>query len=472
MTLDIIIFGGVGDLSLRKLLPSLYYLYKDGNLEQESRILCVSRKKNSRQEFLDIVGDKLQKYVSQDYDAEAWKGFSSILSYIDIDVSSSDDWYKLGGFLNISSSDNDKKIVYYLSVMPSLFAPVCRQLAANNLNPSYSRVVVEKPLGEDFATALEVNEVLRVSFQEKQIYRIDHYLGKEAVQNIMYLRFGNYMMDALWNKKHIESVNITVAETVGVERRIAFLDHVGTLRDMVQNHLMQLLTLVAMDAPESLDADNVRDEKCKVIKELRPITAKNSRENTIRAQYTSGSIHGSDVLSYQEELSRSDVDCDGDGETFVFIKANIDNERWEGVPFNLKTGKRLAGRFAEIRIKFKASEVNLFNSDKKNEIIINIQPDLTVSFDMIMKKMLGDTTQYSAHQYNMDLSQGAYRVVRVPKDYEKLIFEVIKGNQTYFVRDDEILASWKWIDGIRKAWAETDQEVREYQAGSMGPQLD
>ncbi len=472
MALDIVIFGGIGDLSLRKLLPSLFYLCKDGNLEPQSHILCVSRKEKTCEEFLDLVNGKLKEYVKEDYDENTWQKFCNIISYKKVDLTIQEDWHGLRDHLNISDQEENRNIIYYLSVTPSLFTPICQQIKLNDLNPEYSRVVVEKPLGEDLNSAEEINEVLALSFKEKQIYRIDHYLGKEAVQNILHLRFSNHLMETVWSKDHIERIDITVAETVGVESRAAFLDRVGTLRDMVQNHLMQLLTYITMEAPASLDADDIRDEKLKVINALRPIDEKNVGKRTIKAQYVSGEVNGRIVPSYLEELEQSELETTGNGETFVALRLNVDNARWDGVPFYLRTGKRMTRRYAEIRMKFKPPSSNIYQMNDSNELIIEIQPDLTVSIHMLMKQLMGEVSQLNAHRNQMDLNTSDTNLARMPEAYERLILEVIKGNQTYFVRDDEILASWKWIDGIRLGWDTTGQAMQNYVAGSMGPELE
>lgn len=467
--LDVVIFGGVGDLSFRKLLPSLYHLYKGGDLPESTRILCVSRNELERSEFIALVGEKLKYFLKDEFEEKCWNEFSLILNYQNIDLSLSDDWHKLREFLDIDVNDHD--IIYYLSVTPTLFSPICVQLKSNKLNPKNSRVIVEKPLGEDFESANEINAVLAQSFKEKQIYRIDHYLGKEAVQNILHLRFSNHLMETIWNKDHIDRVEITVSETVGVEGRAQFLDRTGALRDMVQNHLMQLLTYITMEAPVRLAANDIRDQKVKIIKALRPIDKRNVGTHTIRAQYLAGEIDGAELPSYQEEILPVRDKVQGTGETFVALKVNIDNERWDGVPFYLRTGKRLNRRFAEIRIKFKPPSNNLYKDMDNNQLIIEIQPDLTVSIHMLMKQVMGNDAELNSHRNQMDLNDSDENAGRVPEAYERLLSEVIKGNQTYFVRDDEIMASWLWIDGIRDAWTKTNQKMQDYAAGSNGPEL-
>ncbi len=458
-------------MALRKLLPSLFYLCRDGHLPDQNRILCVSRAKKNRAEFLDIIKEKLIQFLGHDFEEKVWTNFSETLNYLDIDLSGHDDWYKLEQYLSNTPS-KDRDVIYYLSVTPSLFTPICAKLKENNLNSEYSRVVVEKPLGEDYQSACAINDVLASCFSEKQIYRIDHYLGKEAVQNILHLRFSNYLMEAVWNKKHIERIDIKVSETVGVEGRGGFFDRTGTLRDMVQNHLMQLLNYIALEPPKTLGADDIRDQKLKVIRDLVPIDIKNVKSSTIRAQYIAGKIGEHEVPGYLQDLKNQPYDVTGTAETFVALKVYIDNERWRGVPFYLKTGKRLDNRHAEITITFKKPENDLYHEPDSNQLTIQIQPALTVSINLLMKKLMGTGAALNRHQNQMDLNSGDEPRMRVPEAYERLLREVIKSDQTYFVRGDEILASWEWIDGIRQAWSEINLEMQQYEAGSEGPSLE
>ncbi|MDG1020403.1 MAG: glucose-6-phosphate dehydrogenase [Emcibacteraceae bacterium] len=446
MKLDFVIFGGVGDLSLRKLLPSLYFLFRDGNMPRGSRIICASRGALSRDEFNELIELKLREFMGSHFDENVFADFFSHLSYFKIDLIHSPDWQQLSAELSLAAEP--RNIIYYMSVPPTLFATVCEQLSAHHLNPTYSKVVVEKPLGEDYQSALSINQLLRKAFKEEQIYRIDHYLGKKAIQDIIKMRFENKALDNVWNKDHIEKIKITVSETVGVEGRIEFIDRAGILRDMVQNHLMQILSLLLMEMPEELNDEEIRDAKVAVINTLRPITETNVKFHTIKAQYSDGVVGGVTVPSYQEEITGKAEGC---GETFVALKAFVDNQKWQDVPIYLKTGKRLSDRSAQIEVIFKEG-----NSQK---ITIEIQPNiefrnLTDFTNLINEQALNEQTN-----------------ARIPEAYENLIHQVIKGEQANFVRDDEILASWKWIDGIRDAWEKTNQKMIEYKAGSSGPEL-
>ncbi|PCI49289.1 MAG: glucose-6-phosphate dehydrogenase [Alphaproteobacteria bacterium] len=438
--LDIVIFGGSGDLSLRKLMPALYFLYSQGKLAKGSRVVGLSRARISRDDFRALILEKLALYLGDDYVKTVAQAFCELLDYRDLDISDDQSWGALKDYLGPVGRCG---IIYYMAVPPTLFGTVCEQLDRQGLAPDSSRLVVEKPLGEDAQSAEAVNKILSASFREEQIYRIDHYLGKEAVQNILAFRFEDGRVESLWNREHIDNIQITVAETVGVEGRAAFLDRAGILRDMIQNHLMQILCFIAMDAPEKLTANDVRDRKVAVVRALRPVTALTLADHVVRAQYGPGEAMGRPVPGYMQEIRGQEIrdkDIAGTGETFIAVRVCVDNDRWRGVPFYLRTGKRLSGRFARIIVNFRNAEIN--------RVILNIQPDMTIHIDDVL-------LQDSAHSG------------RIPDAYEKLLGDVMQGNQSYFVRHDEIIASWEWIDGIRKAWA--DLEMHSYPAGSMGP---
>ncbi len=447
--LDIVIFGGTGDLCLRKLMPALYFLHGQGKMPPDSRIVALSRGRMDRDEFRALVLEKLRAFIGAEYEQGRAEAFSRLLDYRDLDITDDKSWEKLSHFLTETGqiSAHMREVIYYMAVPPALFGTVCEQLGRQGLNQENSRLVVEKPLGEDEQSAEAVNVALSAGFREDQIYRIDHYLGKEAIQNILAFRFEDGTLEGIWNRDHIENIQITVAEMVGVEGRANFLDRVGILRDMIQNHLMQILCFLAMDKPESLTADNIRDRKVRVVAALRPVTAENIDHHVVRAQYGSGLINGQPVPAYVEEAP-------GAGETFVALKALLDNDRWRDVPFYLRTGKRLSGRFAQVVIQFRETGSNA-RPDKAtpDRVIINIQPEMSLYFD--------DRRMETAFDANGR---------RIPDAYEKLLGDVIAGNQAYFVRHDEIIASWRWIDGIRRAWADSNIDMHNYTAGSMGPQ--
>lgn len=459
--LDIVIFGGAGDLSLRKLMPALYFLHRDGKLPAGSRITAVSRGEVGSAAFGETVLNKLEQFLDEAFNTSTAREFLEIVTYLSLDVSSGSAWQTLKDHLQPSKNH---ALIYYMAVPPSLFGTICKQLSLHNLNPSDSRLVVEKPLGEDEESAEAVNALLSAGFAENQIYRIDHYLGKEAIQNLLALRFSNRLIGAVWNREHIERVEITVAETVGVEGRAAYLDHAGVLRDMVQNHLMQILCCLAMETPLSLASDDIRDAKVRVVKALRPITKQNVEDHVIRAQY----VAGSGLPGYLKELQGS-KNAAGTGETFSAIKVMIDNDQWHDVPFYLRTGKRLKERFAEIKVQFKPTPRNIFGVQEKNQITIELQPDMKISLDMFMKQLLSDGKNLISHRQSTDLLSSTAAGSRIPDAYEKLLGDVMQGNQAYFVRHDEIIASWRWIDGIRKAWHSAELAMHTYAAGGMGP---
>jgi len=458
--LDIVIFGGTGDLSLRKLMPALYFLYDQGTLTKDSRILALSRGKMSRDEFVVMVMEKLETYLGAEYCQVKAQDFGARLDYRDLDISDDGSWDRLTTYLNVpensgansgANSGNRREIIYYMAVPPSLFGTVCGQLGRQNLNQDNSRLVVEKPLGENAQTAEAVNQALSASFREDQIYRIDHYLGKAAVQNILSFRFEDGSLEHCWNRRYIDHIQITVAETVGVEGRANFLDRVGILRDMIQNHVMQILCFVVMDAPKSFAADDVRDAKVSVVNALRPIMSDNIRGHVVRAQYGGGQINGQEVSGYRQEIT--DKGAAGTGETYVALKVFVDNDRWRDVPFYLRTGKRLSGRYAQIMVQFKAMANAETDEALPNRVLFNIQPDMTLYFDDCPR---GDWQDAGHDRHIQDA-------------YEKLLGDVIRGDQAYFVRHDEIIASWRWIDGIRKAWDGAKLEMCSYASGSMGP---
>lgn len=444
MKRDFIIFGGIGDLSLRKLLPSLYYLYRDGQLSEDFRISCVSRADKTHDEFVELVRSKLVEFLDDDFDAQVFASYSKILSYKKVDLTDKHDWQKFADDLNIRN-DGGREIIYYLSVPPTMFATVCERIREFNLNPEYSRLVVEKPLGEDFDSASKINSLLNVSFDEKQIFRIDHYLGKPALQKILDIRSNDPSLEEKWNKENIKRINITVSETVGVEGRVEFLDRAGVLRDMIQNHLMQILSFIAMDLPAEMAADAIRDQKVSVVEALAKIGSDNVKSLTVKGQY----IAGNNMPGYIDEIRQQNENAAGTGETFVEVKVYVENDRWQGMPFYLRTGKRLAKRLADVEVIFKDGE----------KVVVEIQPEIC------MREISSDS-EIQIERVLVDKSK------RIPEAYEFLIHQIVKGDQTYFVRDDEIMASWKWIDGIRAGWQATNQKIIDYKAGSNGPELE
>jgi glucose-6-phosphate 1-dehydrogenase len=460
---DFIIFGGTGDLAERKLLPALYYRQRDHQFSEPTRIIGASRSKLSDEDFRTFAEKAIKEHVkAADLDTADLKTFLDRLSYVSVDAMSGDGFAKLKKTLGASKAIR----AFYLAVSPSLFGEISHKLKEHGLITPNSRIVVEKPIGRDLDSARALNDQIGADFGEHQIFRIDHYLGKETVQNLMALRFGNMLYEPLWNSAHIDHVQITVAETVGLEDRVTYYDKAGALRDMVQNHILQLLCLVAMEAPSSMDANAVRDEKLKVLHSLKRINGADAPKSTVRGQYRAGASAGGPVKGYLEELG-----AESNTETFVAIKADIANWRWAGVPFYLRTGKRLAARVSEIVIEFKAIPHSIFGEHagriQANQLVIRLQPDEGVK-QWIMIKDPGPGGM-RLRQIALDVSFAATFQERNPDAYERLIMDVIRGNQTLFMRRDEVEAAWTWVDPIFNAWSDSRQEVQGYTAGTWGP---
>lgn len=462
---DCVVFGGTGDLSERKLLPALYHRQIAGQLSEPTRIIGASRAELDDHGFREFAGSALSRHLpAEEYDSDEIERFLSRLSYISVDAKSDRGWDEL---VRVVTDGGSKVRAFYLAVGPSLFGEISKRIGSHGLINDKTRIVVEKPIGRDLASARTLNDTIGSTFAEEQIFRIDHYLGKETVQNLMALRFANALYEPLWNSAHIDHVQITVAEAVGVEGRAGYYDRAGALRDMVQNHMLQLLCLVAMEAPPSAEAEAVRDEKLKVLKALSPIDDFNANELTVRGQYRAGASDGGAVPGYLEELD----DDSSDTETFVAIKAEILNWRWAGVPFYLRTGKRMAERVSEIVINFKPIPHSIFDKNAgrviANQLVIRLQPDEGVK-QWIMIKDPGPGGMRLRH-VSLDMSFAESFAVRQPDAYERLLMDVIRCNQTLFMRRDEVEAGWTWIDPILSAWAQNAQPCHGYTAGTSGP---
>ncbi len=461
---DYIVFGGTGDLAKRKLLPALFHRFCDGQVPAGCRIIAVSRRAMSHDEFCNITREALDRFLPEAYrDDEKIAPFLELLSYVQVDAVSDTGWPDLVEILN---TDRERIRAFYLAVGPDLFDDICSRIGSHGLVTPNSRIVVEKPIGKDLESASIVNDAIGKAFAEKQIFRIDHYLGKETVQNLMALRFGNVLYEHLWNSAHIDHVQITVAESIGVGTRGGYYDTAGALRDMVQNHMLQLLCLVAMEPPDSLDADSVRDEKLKVLKALKPIDDENAAQVTVRGQYKAGASNGGAVESYVEELGGAESTT----ETFVALKAEIANWRWAGVPFYMRTGKRLAERLSEIVITFKPVPHSIFPGGSgtvhSNRLVLRLQPDEGVKQWIMIKEPGpgGMRLQYIP----LDMTFSETFDARHPDAYERLLLDVIRGNQTLFMRRDEVEAAWNWIDPILSALQQSGSPSA-YTAGTWGP---
>ncbi len=462
---DLIIFGGTGDLAMRKLLPALYHRDRDGQFTSDSRIVATGRSEFGRDEYLQLVEESLRSNLRDgDFDDDHWQTFKERVQYVHADALAHDQWQEL---CEVLSAGADRVRVVYLATAPSLFGSISNGLKANGLITSDSRIVLEKPLGRDFESARAINDEVGSCFTENQIYRIDHYLGKETVQNLLALRFGNSLFEPLWRRGSIDHVQITVAEDLGVGGRIDFYDGTGALRDMVQNHILQLVCLVAMEAPSSLHHDAVRDEKIKVLRALRPITAESAKAKTVRGQYTAGSVQGEAVPGYSEELDGKTSST----ETFVALAVEIDNWRWSNVPFYLRTGKRLKNKQSEIIVQFQDVPHSIFPEQSydvsPNRLKILLQPDEGVQLSLMAKEP--GPGGFNLRPVSLDLSFEETFGIRYPDAYERLLMEVLRGNPALFMRRDEVEAAWVWIDGIIAGWEQSKQKVEPYVAGSWGP---
>jgi glucose-6-phosphate 1-dehydrogenase len=458
----LILFGATGDLARRMLLPSLAALHADGLVDADLQIIGTARSEHDDASYRAFARAALDEFLpAGQLDEATIASFLDRLSYQPLDAST------ITGFAELAQKVGPvaRGLSIFLSTAPSLFEATIAGLASAGLAGDSVRIGLEKPLGTDLASSASINDAVAAVFPEERIFRIDHYLGKETVQNLLALRFANILFEPLWNAQHIDHVQITVSETVGLEGRVGFYDGAGALRDMVQNHMLQLLALVAMEPPARFDATAIRDEKVKVLRNLRPLLPADS----VTGQYRAGAINGAAVPGYDEELGK-----DSGTETFVAIKAHIDNWRWKGVPFFLRTGKRLPERKTEIAIQFKCVPHSIFAasgaSSQPNRLIIGIQPRENVRLSVMAKVPGLDRGGIRLREVPLDISlPDAFAGPKRRIAYERLLLDLIEGDQTLFVRRDEVEAQWRWIDAIRSGWADTGLSPKAYTAGSWGP---
>ena len=463
MPCDMLVFGGTGDLALHKLLPALYHLHREKRLPGSMRIIGISRKLLPRERYIQLAERHCRAQIEKkDFDDSTWLSFSERLDYFSMDAAQTADFSRLAKTLKGNAGHGS---IYYLATAPSLFESIASNLALNGLNGANTRIVIEKPIGHSLESALAINAAIGAAFNEEQVFRIDHYLGKETVQNLMALRFANALFEPVWRAAHIDHVQISVNETLGVENRGEYYDHAGAIRDMLQNHLLQLLCLVAMEAPVRFDADAVRNEKVKILQALRPISGLDVKDKTVRGQYAAGNVGGHNAPAYYFE---KDVDNDSDTETFVAIEVEIDNWRWAGVPFYLRTGKRLAKKTSEIVIQFKPVPHSLFSDSQANHLLIRLQPEERISLQL-MAKTPGKGMHLEPIELDINLAQ-AFQDNRRWEAYERLLLDVIENDSTLFMRRDEVEAAWQWVDPILKGWEQHYQRPRSYPAGSNGPE--
>lgn len=459
------LFGALGDLALRKLFPALYQLDRAQLLHDNTRILALAREPGDEAQHLAEIEAGLRKFVTEaQLEAEPLQRFLARLSYVHVDFLNADDYVGLA-----EKVGDSEQLIAYFATPAAVYGAICENLAKVGLTER-TRAVLEKPIGHDLASSRRVNDAVAQFFPENRVYRIDHYLGKETVQNLIALRFANSLFETQWNQNYISHVEITVAEKVGIEGRWGYFDQAGQLRDMIQNHLLQLLCLIAMDPPADLSADSIRDEKVKVLKALAPFSAEGLSQQVVRGQYIAGYSEGRPVPGYLEEENSN---TQSDTETFVALRADIRNWRWAGVPFYLRTGKRMPQKLSQIVIHFKEPPHYIFAPEQRlqisNKLIIRLQPDEGISLRVMTKEQgLDKGMQLRSGPLQLNFSD-TYRSARIPDAYERLLLEVMQGNQNLFVRKDEIEYAWKWCDQLIAGWKKSGDAPKPYAAGSWGP---
>jgi glucose-6-phosphate 1-dehydrogenase len=463
MSFDLVLFGGTGDLTWRKLMPALFQAWRHGKLPSGGRILAVARDERSDDAYRAFIKERFVEVDSAKRPSDdEFARFAELLHYRRMDLSHPEHYAGLKQWVEARSADT---VVLFLATSPHLFPEIVQQLGAVGLNGPNVRVVLEKPLGHDLASAQEINRVVRAAFREDQALRIDHYLGKPAVQNLMALRFGNALFEPLWRRESIANIQITIAESLGVGTRGDFYDRTGALRDMVQNHALQLLTMVAMEPPSRNDADAIRDEKLKVLRSLKPFTDESVARDAVRGQYRAGSTDGARVSGYLEEAK---VPAGSVTETFVALRTEVQNWRWAGVPFYLRTGKRLAQRDAQIVVNFRPTPHNIFGgTNQPNKLVIKLQPEDGLELHLLAAKGSGPTETLSPVFLDLDFDK-AFAENRVG-GYERLLMDALAGRLNLFVRSDEQEQAWRWVEPVLNAWRNDSIGPRPYAAGTWGP---
>lgn len=468
MSFDLILFGGTGDLTWRKLMPALFQAWRHHKLPAQGRILAVARDERSDEQYRHFIRERFfEVEAAKQPKQEEFARFSELLHYRRMDLSKASDYQGLKDWVDARGADT---VVLFLATSPHLFPQVCQQLGQVGLNSPHVRVVLEKPLGHDLQSAREINRAVASAFTEQQALRIDHYLGKPAVQNLSALRFGNALFEPLWRRESISNIQITLAESIGVGTRGDFYNRTGALRDMIQNHALQLLTMIAMEPPPSNDADAIREEKLKVLKSLKPFNAETVVRDVVRGQYRAGMVDGAKVTGYLEEEK---VPADSDCETFVALRTEVQNWRWAGVPFFLRTGKRLAAREAQIVVNFRPVPHAIFpGAVRANKLVIKLQPEDGLELHLLAAKGgLGPggsgTEQLSPVSLDLDFDK-AFPTERIGA-YERLLLDALAGRLNLFVRSDEQEQAWRWVEPILDHWAQETEGPRPYAAGSWGP---
>jgi len=470
---SIIIFGATGDLAKRKLFPAFYNLFIEGRMPEQFNIVALGRAEKDNDDFKNYIKENLVLFSRNQVSIDTeWEKFQSHITYFRHQIDEENSYKELDE--KLKTLDNDYGIranrLFYLSIAPNFVSIISGHLKNAGLapNPAQDRIIIEKPFGHDKSSAIELNSLLSRTFEEEQIYRIDHYLGKETVQNILAFRFGNSIFEPLWNCKYVESVQITVAEEVGVESRGGFYEGTGALKDMIQNHLLQVLCMIAMEQPASLDAGEIRDRKVDVLKSIRRIPLDRVSHYAVRGQYGKGTLNGKDLKAYREEEG---VAADSNTETFAAIKFYLDNERWEGVPFYVRTGKRMKEKHSYITIQFKPLPQSTFIAGKhplsQNKLIINIQPLMDIRLQFMTKKP-GLTVELKPVEMVFDYFSCKEDT---PEAYETLLLDALEGDLTLFMRSDQVEEAWDVVKNIQEYWENNpDSSFPNYAAGSNGPE--
>ncbi|PWL24520.1 MAG: glucose-6-phosphate dehydrogenase [Fluviicola sp. XM-24bin1] len=454
---NLVIFGGNGDLSKRKIIPALFHRFAAEQLNVEFDIYCVSRSPQDRDAFLKEIEGFLGNV-----DSKLVKTFFKRLKILVVPKNNAENYAEMKECLEANSN---RQAIFYFSVPSGAFSEICTALKETGLSKENSKVVLEKPLGHSLKSSEEINNIIMSAFEERQVFRIDHYLGKETVQNLMVLRFANHLFERAWNAENIENIQITVAESLGVEKRAGYYDKTGALLDMIQNHLLQLLCLIAMEPPSSLNPDTVRNEKQKVLESLRPFTKETLATDIVRGQYTRGASNGDKLNSYLEDIDAYDSET----ETFVALKTYIDNWRWKNTPVYLRTGKRMKKRYSDIVINFKELPHNIFQDSQhalRNKLIIRLQPEERIELVQLSKIPGPGGYRFKPISLKLDFIDSFQD--RMPDAYERLIMDVIRGNQTLFMRYDELASAWRWIESITDNWKK-HTPLKLYESGTWGP---
>ncbi len=463
MSFDLVLFGGTGDLTWRKLMPALFQAFRHGKLPPDGRLIAVARDERSDDEYRAFIKERFAEVESSKQPSdEEFARFAELLHYRRMDLSRPEDYAGLKDLLATRGADT---VVLFLATSPHLFPQICAQLGAVGLNGPNVRVVLEKPLGHDLASAQEINRVVGAAFREDQALRIDHYLGKPAVQNLSALRFGNALFEPLWRRESIANIQITLAESLGVGTRGDYYDTTGALRDMIQNHALQLLTMIAMEPPPTNDANCIRDEKLKVLRSLKPFTPEGVARDVIRGQYKAGTVAGKPVPGYLEEVKVPEGSA---CETFVALRTEVQNWRWAGVPFYLRTGKRMATPEAQIVINFREVPHPIFpGANRANKLVIKLQPEDGLELHLLAAKGSGTSEVLAPVSLDLDFDK-AFSSERVGA-YERLLMDAIAGRLNLFVRSDEQEQAWRWVEPVLEAWESDHTGPRPYSAGTWGP---